>query len=521
MPTKSRKPTKTTEKPLNAEVIESEGKGSDFSPTMLTRDKLEELYEKDELHVALGKYGFELLKFADLDDEDAPLEKGFTKKERERREKFNSSIAVLLVGDPWHRLASFHVEAPSETRMGVSTNTHVKLVARLHSVSLDGFMRSKGCTRVGEEAFNRDGQRIAVITDQMQVGREYYAFPKLGMYFYEPEDAKSGGDKVAIRVYEGDNDGTVEIYCREQKTANAISEELNQYVRNHNVLRGAKMRNISISDGTFENVEPQPEKTWDNYYYSQNIRDLFGLEVFGFVRQMERYNKSGITKRGIMLHGEPGTGKTTLGHIICNEAEDATVMWVTADTIAENTQGKYAVKNLYLLAEYVAPVIVILEDLDLFSEDREGKVDSGSLGTLMNILDGVHSIKNAITVATTNRVELIEKALSNRPGRFDRVVKVGAMNDANREKMFKRRLENYKVDDGVIEFLVDQSNGWTGALMNEAIISLNLHFISNDDDSQDQVRHVTQEIAEKVVGVVSVSTLDQQKKKKSGYFHAS
>ena len=80
------------------------------------------------------------------------------------------------------------------------------------------------------------------------------------------------------------------------------------------------------------------------------------------------------------------------------------------------------------LARFVAPTVVFLEDLDLFAQDRQSK-DWPGLGELMGQLDGAIDNEDIVTIATTNRLEVIEKALRNRPGRFDRVLRFDTMDE--------------------------------------------------------------------------------------------
>ena len=135
-----------------------------------------------------------------------------------------------------------------------------------------------------------------------------------------------------------------------------------------------------------------------------------------------------------------------------------------------------------------------MEDLDLFAEDREGVTDSLRLGALMNILDGVNSIKNSVTVATTNRIKLIEQALSNRPGRFDRKVKIDALSDELRTKMYKNRLKMFEISDDVMQTIISKSAEWSGAEIQELINTINLYFIKHRIDT----KVITNEIADAV-----------------------
>ena len=215
-------------------------------------------------------------------------------------------------------------------------------------------------------------------------------------------------------------------------------------------------------------------------------QDTFDLEV--------KNDEHKYFANGIVSHN---TGKTTIGHVICNNVPDHTVIWITPELIAENgTRALSSVKVLYKLADFVSPCIIILEDLDLFGGDRDG-MGGGDLrlGSLMNILDGVNSVSNAITIGTTNRLNSIEKALRNRPGRFDRIIEIPSLNKELRYKMFKNRLLDWKVSNKTIDYIVENTDEWTGAEAQEFINTLNLNFIH----SKKKTKKVDIKLVDKVI----------------------
>ncbi len=203
---------------------------------------------------------------------------------------------------------------------------------------------------------------------------------------------------------------------------------------------------------------------------SIGVHDTFDLEV---LNDEHKYYANGIVSHN--------TGKTTIGNIICNMIPDHTVIWITPEILAENMHRAFnSIKSLYKLADFVSPCVIILEDLDLFGNDRDKGGDILSLGALMNVLDGVNSIKNAVTIGTTNRLSSIESALKNRPGRFDRVIEIPALPKELRKKMFRDRLKGWTVEKGALDYIVENTNKWTGAEAQEFINSLNLKHIGSN-----------------------------------------
>jgi len=293
---------------------------------------------------------------------------------------------------------------------------------------------------------------------------------------------------------------SITSYSTDKNLSKNVINDLQEYAKKNNCLRGAKLKDINMISASFSEVNIDKKYNWDNYYYSKEIKDLFQLEVFDFIKNVKEYNKCDINKRGIIIAGPPGTGKSTLGYIICNMVSDNTVIWITPEILSENNyKAISSVKALYKLADFLSPCIVILEDLDLFSQDRERGGDILSLGALMNILDGINTISNSVTIGTTNRLKSIEGALRNRPGRFDRVVEIPALSDTLREKMFKQRLSGWKVSKDVIEYIVNKTSKWTGAEVQEFINSLNLKQIS----SKRKIKKIDQQWAEEIITTMS------------------
>ncbi len=230
------------------------------------------------------------------------------------------------------------------------------------------------------------------------------------------------------------------------------------------------------------------EQSWDRVVSKDSIgvHDTYDLEV---LNDEHKYYANDIVSHN--------TGKTTIGHIVCNNVPDNTVIWITPEVIQENQQRSYSsIKLLYKLADFVAPSIIILEDIDLFGGDRNRGGDMMGLGSLMNVLDGVNTVKNAVTIASTNSFDTIEKALSQRPGRFDRIVEIPALDGDLRSKMFADRLKEWKYSENMLDHLVQRTDKWTGAEAQEFVNTLNLKSIRSDEKIEELDIELVDEILE-------------------------
>ncbi len=440
-------------------------------------------------------------------------EPSVSNKGKTTRKRFNQDTALLMIAKSPLRLIAYHLGVSESKDTHAAAKSYETLVAMMHAETVDTFMTSRGYARVGEEDFDNNGNRIPPSTHTWRVNGKSRTFVTSGYQFYTNSEIPDQKTNIVVTTGFANGMGTVSFYTRDVEVSAKLIDEHELWAKRNNVLRGTKLRNVNITNGTFEEVVPDPADNWDRYYYPKKVRDILELEVFGFLDDTPRYNKMGITRRGILFYGDPGTGKTSIGKVCSARSKNATFVWVTPDSLAENDTKQFAVKKLYMLADYLSPGIMYLEDLDLAAEDRDGAgAQSKSLGALMNVLDGINSIRNFVTIATTNRVELMEKALTNRPGRFDRVVEVPVMGEENRRKMFTTRLADVKVDEGVMDVLVKRSDGWTGATMNEFIHSMNLFFLEANTEND---RHLTMEMAKRALGVMIIGTL--KKKKATGF----
>jgi hypothetical protein len=426
--------------------------------------------------------------------------------------KFSDEVQILMIESPPMRLMCHFMGQTNQNNINSTVYKKVRLITLLMMQQTVEFMEQKGYSFAGEVNFSDNGSLTPVRKWLWQVGTEEISFTSGGLMFFE----KIGGEKqenVALMCNDDAGGGyaTINCYSHDTDFARALTVELYEYTKKHNCLRGSKIRNLDVVEGKFYNVHADSTFNWDNYYYDQAIIDIFKREVFGFLGNPDRYNSRGITRRGLLLEGEPGTGKTTLGKIICNESGPHTVVWITPELVFQSG-GAEAICLLYEVAEFVASVVIILEDIDLYTEDRDNNSSALRLGALMNILDGVNSINNAVTIAMTNRIDIIEKALRNRPGRFDKILTIPPLCKELREKMFINRLSDCQVDKGVVDLLVKRSGKWTGAQVQDMIHCINMYMIEHDMDGDKKTRHVTVNIVEEVMKELDAySTMDKRK----------
>jgi len=168
--------------------------------------------------------------------------------------------------------------------------------------------------------------------------------------------------------------------------------------------------------------------------------DLF-RNVAQMIERAPEYARFGIpAKRGIIMAGPPGCGKTLSMRVLAKRLP-CSFIWVTPRHL-EKLNG---LSHVYDFAREIAPSVVLLEDADAFGIDRRLGQFSPVLGELLGILDGVVANKGVVTILSSNFAEVLDSALTRRPGRFD--VKLNFNPPAGPEafEMLRRTIERRKV----------------------------------------------------------------------------
>ncbi len=246
------------------------------------------------------------------------------------------------------------------------------------------------------------------------------------------------------------------VAVRSSHDSAAFFQRWLQYAREHNYLRGRAF----FADGDL--VERDRRYTWDDILLPHKVKRAVQTHVQGFLANRDRLRALGVkARRGLILEGRPGTGKTLLGKVLADTL-GVSFLWVTPRHVESPRSFDYILR----LARFVAPTVVFLEDLDLFAEDRRGKGWMG-LGELMNQLDGAVENEDIITIATTNRLEVVEEALRNRPGRFDRVLTLDTMDETCRRRLLVKLLAKAEVASEDMSYLIASTEDHTGAQLEE------------------------------------------------------
>lgn len=180
-------------------------------------------------------------------------------------------------------------------------------------------------------------------------------------------------------------------------------------------------------------------------------------------RKFVEYNT--VYKRGIIVYGPPGNGKSYMMQIIISDLVKLGGVVLALDTVS-CVENFVSFAQKFRKIEPTRPLIVIMEDID-------NVIDAGSgvLSALMNILDGINQIDNVVYLATTNYPEKLQERIANRPSRFDRVYLVGAPNREVREFFIVNKLHKADVDKIDMTKWLDATDGLSLSHIKELIVS--------------------------------------------------
>jgi cell division protease FtsH len=280
----------------------------------------------------------------------------------------------------------------------------------------------------------------------------------------------------------GESGLRLEVQCADPDRARAFLADIRRLMRERNRFRGQVVA-FGESHVGRRGVGPvvflgRPDVPRGRLVMSPGVLESVEREVFGIARHRERLRASGQhVKRGLLLHGPPGTGKTLTVRYLMGALAEHTVCVLTGG-------GLGMIRPACSLARMLQPSVVVLEDIDLVAMDRSYSPFGSNplLFDVLNEMDGIAEDADVTFVLTTNRVDLLERALAARPGRVDLAVELGLPQAEARRRLIELYGEGLDLRLDEPDRVVERTDGVTASFIKELMRKSALLAAEDDPD---------------------------------------
>jgi hypothetical protein len=266
-----------------------------------------------------------------------------------------------------------------------------------------------------------------------------------------------------------DGNASLEVACADQAAAQRVVDEVRQQATARNVFRGQV---ISFGDEMFGHgrgsgglrFHDRPLLRREMVVLPPAVIDGIERQVIGVARHAGRLLASGQhLKRGVLLHGVPGTGKTHTIRYLLGQLDGVTVVILSG----------YALRwigEACSVARVLVPSVVVIEDVDLIAEERGPRTGQHPLlFQLLNEMDGLGGDVDVTFLLTTNRPDLLEAALAARPGRVDHAAELPLPDADARRRLLELYRGSLVLELSDPDDVITRTDGVTAAFLKELL----------------------------------------------------
>ncbi len=242
---------------------------------------------------------------------------------------------------------------------------------------------------------------------------------------------------------------------------------------------------ITVYDGRFrrdkELEQAVKAASWESLVLPSSVKDRLYRDVTQFFVSKDAYHKFGVPwRRGVLLFGPPGNGKTHAIKALLRETAHPCLVVRSLNTLKHHRDtDEHAITTVFNRARQMAPATLLLEDIDSLAA-------RSNLSSLLNELDGLAKNNGLLCLATTNHLDRLDVALSNRPSRFDRKYEFGNPKLRERLRFLESRFE--RLEPGMrpskesLEGAAKASKGFSGAMLQELVGACALRWIGTQQE---------------------------------------
>lgn len=260
---------------------------------------------------------------------------------------------------------------------------------------------------------------------------------------------------------------TVQVVSTAPGTAATTAARIREAALRENVFRGQVLSFGGEMFGpgrTVLSFHRRPDLTADRLVLPAATLAAVERQVVGVAEHKARLLAAGQhLKRGVLLYGPPGVGKTHTVRYLTASLTGTTVIQLTGNAL-------HLIGEACSVARALQPAMVVVEDVDLIAEDRGMHPGHHPLlFQLLNEMDGLAEDADVVFVLTTNRADLLEPALAARPGRVDQAIALDLPDADGRRALFELYRGGLEVEDGAVDDAVGRTEGVTASFLKELL----------------------------------------------------
>lgn len=288
---------------------------------------------------------------------------------------------------------------------------------------------------------------------------------KRGLYLLRYDD-----NPVALLVTEQHMSRTSGIYTEVMAISKQAAENFSHHLSKL-ILHGSAFRGqvLSLQKDCFGNLSFKfhqlPNVDRAQIILPEELLQRVERQTIGFSHHAHRLAAAGRhLKRGILLHGPPGTGKTFSAMYLASRMPGRTVFLLTG-------AGLGSIEAACNMARILQPTTIILEDVDLIGTQRENQmVDANALlFELLNQMDGLADDADILFILTTNRPDVLEPALAARPGRIDQAIEIPLPDEDCRKRLFLLYSNGLTLNVSDLDAIIKKIEGVSAAFIRELL----------------------------------------------------